>query len=81
MEISREMAIRELEQARKDIFAWEKELKKPTIVDSRGKEKLEFKDNNIPKGLSVSSLKSIPVAQLRAELTMIAAKLEAMAST
>ena len=60
---------------------WEKELKKPTLVDGKGNERPEFKDNKIPKGLSVSSLKSIPVDQMRAELSVLAHKLEAIAST
>ena len=81
MEISREMAIRELEQARKDLTAWIKELRNPTLMDAtKGKEKPEF-PKGIPKGLSVSSLQSIPVNQLRAELVATAAKLEAIAST
>lgn len=83
MEISREMAIRELEQVRKDLTAWIKELRSPTVmyegVDG-SREEPEF-PNGIPKGLSVSALKSIPVNQLRAELVAIAAKLEALAST
>jgi len=81
MEISREMAIREIESIRRDLLMWEKELKKPTLIDAKGKEKPEFKNNDIPKGLSVSSLKAIPVPQFRAELTVMAHKLEALAST
>lgn len=81
MEVSREMMIREIESIRRDLLVWEKELKKPTLIDAKGKEKLEFKDNVIPKGLSVSSFRAIPVPQLRAELTVLAHKLEALAST
>jgi len=81
MEISREMAIREIENIRRDLLIWEKELKKPCFIDPKGNERLEFKNNDIPKGLSVSSLKSIPVSQMRAELAVLAHKLEAMASS
>lgn len=81
MEISREMAVRELEQARKDLTAWIKELRNPTLMSNKGEEKPEFPKGKIPKGLSVSAFKAIPVNQLRAELIATAAKLEALAST
>lgn len=80
MEISREMAIQEIESVRKVLGAWVRELRKPSVMDKKGNVK-ECYPEGVPKGLSVSSLQGIPVNQLRAELTACAGKLEAICST
>lgn len=80
MHLSRELAIEEMESVRRLLKQWIDELEKPAVLDRSGKEKELFPDG-IPQGLSVADVQSIPVLQLRAELNVAAAKLEALAST
>lgn len=77
MNVSREFAISELESVRKHIGLWIRELKAP---DSDSYPEVDGKIQ-IPEGLSVNQVDGIPTAQLRAELTACAAKLEALAAT
>lgn len=81
MQISREMAMREMESVRKALGAWIRELKDPKLVDPRTGEPVNPFPNGVPEGLSVAEMNSFPVPQLRAELNVLAAKLEALAST
>lgn len=80
MNVSREMLIAEIESVRKVLGEWLRELRDPEIDDGKGGTKKTY-PNGIPKGLSVSAVKGIPVDQLRAELNACAAKLEGVAAT
>jgi hypothetical protein len=80
MNVSRETAVEEMKAAVKLIEKWIDELEFPRGVDAGGNEVPEFK-GDVPSMLSVCEIKSISVPQLRAELAVAAAKLEAIAST
>lgn len=80
MQISREYALKEMEGARDALVAWIKELSEPEVLNGAGKAVPAY-PNGVPEGLSVERLEGIPVAQLKAELMAIAAKLEALAVT
>ena len=62
-----------------ELLSWIKELDKPKVATVSGAK--EAYPNGIPEGLSVAQVTGIPVEQLRAELVVLAAKLEALAST
>ena len=78
MKVSREYAIAELEQARKILAGWVRDLRKPTAIDGDGGEVACYPDG-VPEGLSVDGVRGIPVGQLQAELVAMAGKLEALA--
>lgn len=76
MQVSREYALKELRSAQEDIAGWIKELENPASLDASGEEKPLFPDG-VPSGVAVVDL-GLPVAQLRAELSGIAARIEAL---
>lgn len=78
MKVSREYAIAELEQARKILAGWIRDLKKPTAITDLGEEVPCYPDG-VPEGLSIDSIHGIPVQQFQAELVAMAGKLEALA--
>jgi len=73
------LAIREMRSVQKELGSWIKELENPTVSTSSGAR--EAYPGGIPEGLSVGQVTGIPVEQFRAELAVLAAKLEAIAST
>lgn len=78
MKVSREYTIAELEQARKVLAGWIRDLKKPMVADPNGGESVCYPEG-VPEGLSVDSIRGIPVGMLQAELVAMAGKLEALA--
>lgn len=79
MNVSRELAIAEMEGVISLLQQWIEELGNPRVM--KGEEEIALYPNGIPPFLSVLDIQSIPVPQLRAELSVAAAKLEAIAST
>jgi hypothetical protein len=79
MKVSREFAIAELEQVRKILAGWIRDLKTPTGMSGTGT--VPLYPEGVPEGLSVDSVQGIPAQQLQAELVAIAGKLEALAAT
>ena len=80
MHLSRELAIEEMAQTVKVIKKWIGELEHPSEVHNDGSVKPVY-PKGVPEMLSVAEIRSIPIAQFRAELSIAAAKLEAIAST
>jgi len=81
MNISREKMIAELKTIKSDLAGWIGELDKPTVFDGAGKSIPAYAEGELHSGVSVGSLRGIPVDQLRSELLLMAAKLEALVST
>jgi hypothetical protein len=79
MMVSRELALDEMRQAKLILDKWINELDNPRVV-LQGKEEPVYPDG-VPDMLSVAEIPSVPVPQLRSELGIAAAKLEAIAST
>lgn len=79
MMVSRELAIDEMRQSIEILEKWIGELENPRVIEG-GKEKQVF-PNGIPEMLSIVEIPSVPIPQMRAELAVAAAKLEAIAST
>ena len=78
MQVSREYALEELSSARKTLSGWIKDLKDPQALHEDGSTSSHYPDG-VPEGLSVDSIKGIPVDQLRAEMLALSGKLEALA--
>lgn len=80
MMVSRELAIEEMKQSVAILEKWISELERPRGLAQNGQEVDEFPDG-VPAMLSVAEIRSISSPQLRSELAVAAAKLEAIAST
>jgi hypothetical protein len=78
--VSRELAIEEMKQSIAILEKWISELERPRGLVQSGQEVDEFPDG-VPAMLSVAEIQSISSPQLRSELAVAAAKLEAIAST
>jgi hypothetical protein len=79
MNVSRELAIQEMKGVISLLEQWIGELEDPRVM--KGDMEVQLYPEGVPPFLSVLDIKSIPIPQLRAELAVAAAKLEAIAST
>lgn len=77
MSISRKMAIEELKLTHKHLGQWIDELENPGAVGPGG----NLVPVPVPDDASVADMETVPREQLRAELAMMSAKLEAIATT
>lgn len=80
MHLSRELALEELRQTIDILKKWIEEIETPSEISPDGKIKPVY-PRGVPPMISVVEIKSIHVPQLRSELAIAAAKLEAIAST
>lgn len=80
MHLSRELAIKEMKATVKILEQWIDELENPRVVEADGEERPLY-PQGVPPMLSVVEVQSVSVPQLRSELAVAAAKLEAIAST
>ena len=90
MRVSREVAIKEIEQIRSLLTQWLKDLKEPRALQFSQKQGYVVVDTYdrdasdkliIPPSIPVHDIDGIPVEQLRAELILCAHKLEALATS
>jgi len=79
MMVSRELAIEEIRHTIDILEKWAAELEIPRVIEN-GEEKVLFLQG-VPPMLSIAEIPSVPIPVLRAELSVAAAKLEAIAST
>ena len=79
MMVSRELALEEIRATIDVLEKWASELDVPRVLE-KGEEKVLFPDG-VPPMLAIAELRSIPIPVFRAELSVAAAKLEAIAST
>lgn len=75
MQMSREVLLSELRSCRAVLDAWIKEVEAPAVLAPDGSERPLYPDG-VPAGTSVEDLEGVPVAQLRAELALVAGKLD-----
>ena len=81
MNVSREYTIEQLKSVRKSISDWIKELEKPIVIGSDGKESLAYGEEGSSRGLFVGQMTGIPSEQLQAEMGVNAQILAALASS
>jgi hypothetical protein len=80
MQVSREFLLEELKLTVKQLKAWIKDIEDPMEAHPGGGESRVYPEG-VPMSISIADLEGIPENQLRAELMVMAGKLEALAAT